>query len=320
MNWQELKENLLLGKRRALSRAITLIESTREEDQENALSLMESLPENSGSQSLRIAISGPPGVGKSTFLESFGLRLANQGHKVAVLAIDPSSAISGGSILGDKTRMQKLSLHENAFIRPSPSSGTLGGAAKRTLEAVRLCEAAGYDRVFVESVGVGQSETALSHMTDIFLLLALPNSGDELQGMKRGIMEVADLVFVSKSDLNREAALGTAQEIRSALHLFRPRHSFFTSWVGTGSSLNGEGQEELLQQLKKFETAARESGALDKNRREQLARWFETMVREEVLHRFLKSHQGSMDVLSRRLINRQVGLGQALKEIFRTPA
>jgi len=210
------------GDRTVLARAITLIESARAEHQAQAQALLvELLPHTGGA--LRLGISGVPGVGKSTFIEALGLSLIDQGHRVAVLTVDPSSTVSGGSILGDKTRMERLSVHERAYIRPSPAAGTLGGVAEKTREAMLVCEAAGYDVVIVETVGVGQSETAVAGMTDMFVLLQLPNAGDDLQAIKKGVMELADLVVVNKADLDPRAAARAVGQIESALHLVARR-------------------------------------------------------------------------------------------------
>ncbi|CAN7511897.1 methylmalonyl Co-A mutase-associated GTPase MeaB [Variovorax sp. LjRoot130] len=205
--------------RRAIAKAITLLESTRPDHRTQADELLTALLPHTG-KSFRLGISGVPGVGKSTFIETLGLHLIGQGHRVAVLTIDPSSTVSGGSILGDKTRMEKLSVHERAYIRPSPSSGTLGGVAEKTREAMLVCEAAGYDIVIVETVGVGQSETAVSGMTDMFVLLQLPNAGDDLQAIKKGVMELADLVVINKADIDKDAATRAQAQITSALRLF----------------------------------------------------------------------------------------------------
>src|SRR5512141_2182069 len=205
--------------RRALARAITLLESTRTDDRARADELLNALLPSSG-RSLRIGLSGVPGVGKSTFIEALGLFLIDRGHRVAVLAVDPSSSISGGAVLGDKTRVEQLSVNEAAFIRPSPAAGTLGGVAEKTREALRVCEAAGYDIVIVETVGVGQSETAVAAMTDVFVLMQLPNAGDDLQAIKKGVMEVADLVAINKADLDAAAATRAEAQITSALRVF----------------------------------------------------------------------------------------------------
>jgi LAO/AO transport system kinase len=206
-------------KRRAIAKAITLLESTRADHRAQADELLTALLPHTG-KAFRLGISGVPGVGKSTFIEVLGLHLIAQGHRVAVLTIDPSSSVSGGSILGDKTRMEKLSVHDHAYIRPSPSSGTLGGVAEKTREAMLVCEAAGYDVVIVETVGVGQSETAVANMTDMFVLMQLPNAGDDLQAIKKGVMELADLVIINKADIDAQAAMRAEAQITSAMRLF----------------------------------------------------------------------------------------------------
>src|SRR6186713_348545 len=208
-----------MSQRRAIAKAITLLESTRADHRAQGDELLTALLPHTG-KAMRLGISGVPGVGKSTFIEVLGLYLIAQGHRVAVLTVDPSSTVSGGSILGDKTRMERLSVHERAFIRPSPSSGTLGGVAEKTREAMLVCEAAGYDIVIVETVGVGQSETAVSSMTDMFVLMQLPNAGDDLQAIKKGVMELADLVVINKADIDRDAATRAQAQITSALRLF----------------------------------------------------------------------------------------------------
>jgi LAO/AO transport system kinase len=212
-------EGVLRRERRSLAKAITLLESTRADHRTRADALLNALLPRSG-KAIRLGISGVPGVGKSTFIEALGLHLIGQGHRVAVLAIDPSSSVSGGSILGDKTRMEQLSVNEAAYIRPSPAAGTLGGVAEKTREAMLVCEAAGHDIVIVETVGVGQSETAVAGMTDMFVLLQLPNAGDDLQAIKKGVMELADLVVINKADLDEAAATRARAQISSALRLF----------------------------------------------------------------------------------------------------
>jgi LAO/AO transport system kinase len=208
-----------MAQRRAIAKAITLLESTRADHRAQGDELLTALLPHTG-KAMRLGISGVPGVGKSTFIEVLGLYLIAQGHRVAVLTVDPSSSISGGSILGDKTRMEKLSVHERAYIRPSPSSGNLGGVAEKTREAMLVCEAAGYDVVIVETVGVGQSETAVANMTDMFVLMQLPNAGDDLQAIKKGVMELADLVIINKADIDADAAMRAEAQITSAMRLF----------------------------------------------------------------------------------------------------
>ncbi|MCX8085739.1 MAG: methylmalonyl Co-A mutase-associated GTPase MeaB [Rhodocyclaceae bacterium] len=280
-----LINGVLAGKRRALAKAITLIESTRADHQERAGRLLDALLPQTG-KSLRIGLTGVPGVGKSTFIEAFGLYLIEAGKKVAVLAVDPSSSLSGGSILGDKTRMARLSQLEAAFIRPSPSAGALGGVAEKTREALLLCEAAGFDVVIVETVGVGQSETAVAGMTDAFVLLQLPNAGDELQGMKRGIMELADLIVINKADLDAAAAERAAQGLRSALALLHPSASGWRPPVLTVSAHRGQGIEAVWQALLEFERTQRASGAWEDKRRRQALAWMWQAIDAGLRHRF----------------------------------
>jgi len=262
---------LQAGDRRALAKAITLVESTRADHREQADALLtEVMPATGGS--LRLGISGVPGVGKSTFIEAFGLLLLERGHRVAVLTVDPSSSVSGGAILGDKTRMEKLSMDQRAFIRPSPSSGTLGGVAEKTREAMLLCEAAGYDVVIVETVGVGQSETAVAGMTDLYLLLQLPNAGDDLQAIKKGVMELADLVVINKADLDPAAAMRAQAQITSALRLL-PTHAHAAPRVLQVSALKADGIAPLWGAICTQRDARQASGAWGAKRREQSLAW-----------------------------------------------
>ena len=266
------------GDRRALARAITLVESTRAEHREQADALLAALLPETG-RSIRLGITGVPGVGKSTFIEAFGRSLIAEGHRVAVLAVDPSSQRSGGSILGDKTRMQELARTPEAFIRPSPAGRTLGGVARRTREAMLLCEAAGFDVILVETVGVGQSETAVADMVDLFLLLLLPSGGDELQGIKRGVMELADLVLVTKADGELEAAAGrAAAEVASALHLLHPPGAL--PEVLTCSALAERGIEAVWPAIGRLRAAREASGALAGRRAEQARAWMWSEIEE----------------------------------------
>jgi len=235
------------GDRRALARAITIVESTRADQREQATALVDALLPDAG-QARRVGISGVPGSGKSTLIEALGLHAIGEGHRVAVLAVDPSSSVSGGSILGDKTRMSDLGRDPSAFIRPTPAAGTLGGVARRTREAMVLCEAAGFDLVVVETVGVGQSEVAVADLVDLFVLVASPTGGDELQGIKRGIMELADLIVVNKADGDLAAAAGRAAgDLRHAVHLLRPKRPGWEVDVLTCSALTGQGVPELWE-------------------------------------------------------------------------
>ena len=279
-------EQILQGNRRAIAKAITLLESTRSESFEQGQELLESLLPYAG-KALRIGITGVPGVGKSTFIEAFGLFLIEQGHRVAVLAVDPSSQLTGGSIMGDKTRMNELAQHPEAFIRPSPSSGILGGVARKTRETMLICEAAGYDVVIVETVGVGQSETMVSSMVDLFLLLMLPNAGDELQGIKKGVLELADLVVVNKSDGKQESLAKTAQaEYRKALHLLPSTKTSWTPKILRCSSLEKRGMDEIWEAVKNFREVLQSSGEWKKQRQTQTGKWMWTQVEEGLLKNF----------------------------------
>lgn len=285
MDIETLSQAITSGDRRALSRAITLIESSRADHREQAVQLIERL-KTANRQAIRIGLSGTPGVGKSTFIESFGKMLTGQGLKVAVLAVDPSSARSGGSILGDKTRMEELSRDPNAFIRPSPSRSHLGGVARRTREAVSLCEAAGFDVVLIETVGVGQSETVVSEMSDLFILLLAPAGGDELQGVKRGIMEIADIILVNKADGDlKPAATRTCSDYSGALRLLRKRpkdpEGFPKAMMV--SAMQQEGLQSAWDEMTALIGWRRENGFFDARREEQARYWFEQEVRNGLL-------------------------------------
>ncbi|MDP7046134.1 MAG: methylmalonyl Co-A mutase-associated GTPase MeaB [SAR324 cluster bacterium] len=278
--------DILQGNRRAIAKAITLLESTRPESFEQGQELLESLLPHAG-QALRIGITGVPGVGKSTFIEAIGLFLIEHGHRVAVLAVDPSSQITGGSIMGDKTRMNELAQHPHAFIRPSPSSGILGGVARKTRETMLICEAAGYDVVIVETVGVGQSETIVASMVDLFLLLMLPNAGDELQGIKKGVLELADLVVINKSDGKQETLAKTAQsEYRKALHLLPSSKNSWTPQILRCSALEKRGMEKIWDSVKSFSKALQNSGEWEIQRRKQTGKWMWSLVEEGLLTNF----------------------------------
>jgi len=267
-----LVEGLRAGNRRALAKAITLVESTRPEHQQRAQAVLDTVLPYTG-RSTRIGISGVPGVGKSTFIEALGMYLIADGHRVAVLAVDPSSTVHGGSILGDKTRMELLSQRPEAFIRPSPSSGSLGGVAEHTREALLLCEAAGYDIIIVETVGVGQSETAVAGMTDAFVLLMLPNAGDDLQAIKKGIMELADLVVFNKADLDPTAAQLAAAQMRSALSMLHPASANWQPPVLTLSAIQKDGLAEFWRVIEKLRSTLTASGEFETKRRHQALAW-----------------------------------------------
>ncbi len=284
------------AQRRAIAKAITLLESTRADHRVQADALLNAMLAHAG-QSLRIGISGVPGVGKSTFIETLGLFLIDQGHRVAVLAIDPSSSVSGGSILGDKTRMERLSVHERAFIRPSPASGTLGGVAEKTREAMLVCEAAGYDVVIVETVGVGQSESAVSGMTDMFVLMQLPNAGDDLQAIKKGVMELADIVLINKADIDAAASTRAEAQITSALQLFSrhghaapmPDQPLWQAQVLQISALKAQGLPEFWTQVLRFQNLQTGSGRLAERRRRQDQAWMWERIEAGLRERF-RSH------------------------------
>lgn len=288
---RERAEAIRSGDRRELARAITLIESSRADHREAAEALLEALLPHTGN-SIRLGISGVPGVGKSTFIEAFGLHVIDRGHRMAILAVDPSSKRSGGSILGDKTRMAELSRRSAAYIRPSPAGTTLGGVARRTREAMLVCEAAGFDVIVVETVGVGQSETAVADMVDMFLLLLLPAGGDELQGIKRGIMELADLVIVNKADGDLAAQAGrTAAEYSHALRLLRPASADWKVEVLRCSALQGTGVAEVWQAIGRYREKLGASGEITRRRGEQARAWMWNEVAETLLAA-LKAHPG----------------------------
>lgn len=304
MNPESLARGIEAGDRRALARAITLVESTRADHRAATVKLFDLLaasPAAGSRQALRLGLSGTPGVGKSTFIESFGLMLTGQGMRVAVLAVDPSSARSGGSILGDKTRMERLSRDPGAFIRPSPSQAHLGGVARRTREAVGLCEAAGFDIVLIETVGVGQSETVVAELSDVFVLLLAPAGGDELQGVKRGIMEAADLIVINKADgALRVVAEATRADYAGALRLLRARPQDPPGFPKAlcVSALDGSGLEPLWAEIEALVAHRRDSGHWDRRRRDQARHWFEEEVRGALLDR-LANHPGARAAMAR---------------------
>jgi LAO/AO transport system kinase len=292
--------------RRAMAKAITLLESTRADHRAQGDELLTALLPHSGG-AFRLGISGVPGVGKSTFIEALGLYLIGKGHRVAVLAVDPSSSVSGGSILGDKTRMEKLSVHDKAYIRPSPSSGTLGGVAEKTREAMLVCEASGYDIVIVETVGVGQSETAVANMTDMFCLLQLPNAGDDLQAIKKGVMELADLVVINKADLDSAAATRAQAQITSSLRLLglhgNPEHAHHDEkiWhpkVIQLSALLGQGVDAFWASVTEFRSLQTASGRLAARREQQALAWMWERI-DAGLKQAFRSHAQVRELLPR---------------------
>jgi LAO/AO transport system kinase len=297
-------ERLLAGDRRALARAITLVESTRDDHRVQAQHLLDAILPATG-RSTRIGISGPPGVGKSTFTEAFGIFLTGIGMKVAVLAVDPSSKRSGGSILGDKTRMELLARDPNAYIRPSPAGATLGGVARRTREALLLTEAAGFDVVLVETVGVGQSETAVADMVDMFMLLLSPGGGDELQGIKRGITELADLVVVNKADGSlKPAAERAAAEYTAALHLMRPRTEHWIPQVMLASALKKEGMEAVWQSITAYMDALGAAGEIETRRSGQAQAWMWSEIGDNLMAAFRanESVSGNLQELEQKVL------------------
>jgi LAO/AO transport system kinase len=318
---ETLGEAVLAGDRRALARAITLVESGRDDHRASADKLLEHVA-TAGRQALRIGLSGTPGVGKSTFIEAFGTNLTGQGKRVAVLAVDPSSARSGGSILGDKTRMERLARDPLAFIRPSPSQTALGGVARRTRDAVALCEAAGFDIVLIETVGVGQSETIVSAMSDIFLLLIAPGGGDELQGVKRGIMEIADIIVVNKADGDlKPVATRTAADYAGALRLLRKREGDPEGFpkVLTVSSLDGTGLDTVWQEIEALAGFRETSGFAQARRAEQAELWFEDEVKQALLRRLSadRSARTAMEELRAAVIDGTRTPGSAAAEVLR---
>ncbi|MEM1247541.1 MAG: methylmalonyl Co-A mutase-associated GTPase MeaB [Acidobacteriota bacterium] len=281
-----LEQGVLAGDRTTLGRAITLVESRRADHHELAQELLLRLLPRSGN-AVRVGITGVPGVGKSTFIDALGTQLTGEGHRVAVLAVDPSSSRTGGSILGDKTRMNRLSVDPGAFIRPSPTSGTLGGVAAATREAIVIVEAAGYDTVLVETVGVGQSEIAVANMTDTFLVLMLARTGDSLQGIKKGVLELADVLAINKADgKHREEARRAAGELRTALHLLYPGDSLWVPPVLMCSALTGDGLEEVWQQVLGHRSKMTESGEFKRRRTRQLIEWMWSAVESQLIDSF----------------------------------
>lgn len=293
----QLLEGIRKGDRMLIARAITLTESASPQHREKAIALLEACyPESGGAW--RIGITGTPGAGKSTFIESFGMHLVQQGRKLAVLAIDPSSRMSKGSILGDKTRMQELAKHPDVFIRPTASGDYAGGVASATREAIIILEAAGFDTIFVETVGVGQSETAVFDITDLFVLLLIPGAGDELQGIKRGIMELADIILINKADGgNIDRAKLAAAEVSRAVHLFQPKSSAWVTKVQTCSALERSNLDQIWADIQAYFTQINKSGHLQENRRIQHRQWFRDQLQDALL-RYLQLHPAYREQLA----------------------
>jgi LAO/AO transport system kinase len=312
--------------RRAMAKAITLLESTRADHRAQADELLTALLPHTG-KALRLGISGVPGVGKSTFIEALGLHLIGLGHRVAVLAVDPSSSVSGGSILGDKTRMEHLSVNERAYIRPSPSSGTLGGVAEKTRESMLVCEAAGYDVVIVETVGVGQSETAVANMTDMFCLLQLPNAGDDLQAIKKGVMELADLVVINKADIDPDAATRARAQITSSLRLLglhgNPEHAHHDTHVWHPqviqiSALHGQGVDSFWSQVSDFRRLQTANGRLQAKRHQQARAWMWERIEAGLKQRF-REHpriRAQLDTTTRQVLEGTLAASTAARQLL----
>ncbi len=330
MSHPPLLDGILQGtpaqQRRAMAKAITLLESTRADHRAQGDELLTALLPHTGG-AFRLGISGVPGVGKSTFIEALGLYLIGHGHRVAVLAVDPSSSVSGGSILGDKTRMEKLSVHEQAYIRPSPSSGTLGGVAEKTREAMLVCEAAGYDIVIVETVGVGQSETAVASMSDMFCLMQLPNAGDDLQAIKKGVMELADLVVINKADIDAAAATRAQAQITSSLRLLgqhgNPEHAHHDEkiWhprVVQLSALLGQGVDSFWAAVTQFRSLQTASGKLEARRQAQAQAWMWERI-EAGLKQAFRAHpevRSQLPALSRDVIAGKLAASTAARQLL----
>jgi GTPase len=314
-----LARGIRAGERAVLARAITLIESRRADHQKAASRLVQDILPDTG-KAIRVGVTGMPGVGKSTTIDALGMDLIGRGHKVAVLAVDPSSSRTGGSILGDKTRMPRLAADENAYIRPSPASGTLGGVAAKTRETMLICEAAGFDVLLVETVGIGQSETAVADMTDFFLVLMLPGAGDELQGIKKGVIELADMIAVNKADGDNVArAKAAAAEYQAALHILVPRSPSWTPPVITYSALTGQGIGDLWQRIVDHRQRLGGTGEIDARRREQQVKWMWTMLDERLRARLAgdRSLKAKLPAIEAAVAEGRLSPALAVEEIAR---
>jgi LAO/AO transport system kinase len=314
----EYVEGVLNNDRTILAQAITLVESNAAKHMETAQQILNELLPHVG-KAIRIGITGVPGAGKSTFIEAFGKFLCENGHRVAVLAVDPSSSITGGSILGDKTRMESLSRDPRAFIRPSPSGGTLGGVHRKTRETMLLCEAAGYDVILIETVGVGQSEFVVRSMVDFFMLLALTGAGDELQGMKKGIMELTDAVIINKADGdNKPKALAAKEEYNQFLHYLRPATPGWETKAYTCSALLGEGIPEIWQVVEKFVETTKKSGVFEMRRRNQLKDWIYSMIKDYLESSFFSHPQikEKLPMIENNVISGMLSVTKAVQELL----
>ncbi len=314
---QELADRLLSGNRRALAKAITLAENHRPDVRKIANQLISSILPHTGN-AVRVGISGVPGVGKSTFIEALGMYLVEQGKKVAVLAVDPSSKISGGSIMGDKVRMERLSREDQAFIRPSPSSGSLGGVARRTRETMLLCEAAGFDVILVETVGVGQSEVTVCEMTDFFLVLLLPGAGDEIQGIKKGIIEMADGLVINKADGDMARSASLAQNhYRNAVHYIRPKTRGWQPSVLCASALQAQGIDTVWEMIMEHRKFLNDHNQLEALREDQTAMWFQAALRSGLLDRLYsnKAVKAEMPEMKRQMAAKKKSAHQCAEEI-----
>jgi LAO/AO transport system kinase len=312
-----LVEGVLASDRAKLAQAITLVESRAAKHRPMARELMQEILPHSGG-AIRVGLTGTPGAGKSTFIEALGLYLCGLGNKVAVLAVDPSSSVSGGSILGDKTRMEELCREPNAYIRPSPSAGSLGGVASRTREALLICEAAGYDVILVETVGVGQSETAVRTMTDFFLLLQIAGGGDELQGIKKGVIELADAIVVNKADGDNKVR---AKQARAEFaRIMQVLHPFTPGWkpkAMTCSALKKEGMEEIWKMILQFREDLTESGVFEQRRREQNIDWFRSLLQQSVFELFTAEHKARIKEIESAVAKGELPVSSALDELLK---
>jgi LAO/AO transport system kinase len=314
---QHLVDGVLSGRRRALAKTITLVESTHSDHQRRARQVLTALLPHTG-RTIRVGISGAPGAGKSTFIESLGMYLIDRGKRVAVLAVDPSSSVSGGSILGDKTRMELLCQRDEAFIRPSPSAGSLGGVADKTREAMLVCEAAGFDVIIVETVGVGQSETTVAGMVDVFVLLQLPNAGDDLQAIKKGIVEIADLIVFNKADIDERAAAFARGQMKAALTMLRSASPNWRPPVLTISALAKRGIAEFWAEIERYQSTLTATGEFDEKRRRQAVDWMWSLI-DSGLRRYFRAHpavRSALPELSRDVAEGRTTPGAAASRLL----